>query len=68
MRLITVEEFRKRYFVSGSEPDTRTIRAWIDKGELIGRVVGKLYYVDLDRWETNTGNPLVDKVLRNGTT
>lgn len=66
MKLISVDEFRERYFTEASRPDPRTVRAWVEDGHVPGRVIGpKRCYIDRDAWEAmSTGDALADKVLR----
>ncbi|MCV6590672.1 MAG: DNA-binding protein [Marinobacterium sp.] len=56
-------EYREKYFVKGSQPAASTIRRWIRDGDLPGKVIGKVHYVDISSLQ-QTGNPLVDKVLQ----
>lgn len=46
--LMRVEEFRQQ-FTPDSRPDPRTVRAWIERGEVWGRRIGGRWYVDPDR-------------------
>lgn len=62
MNLMKATKFRTEYFAKGSEPDMKTLKKCIDDGELPGRRIGTIYYVDLDRLE-KSNNPLVNKVL-----
>ncbi|WP_018935693.1 MULTISPECIES: hypothetical protein [unclassified Thioalkalivibrio] len=64
MKLITVDQFRQRYFDQESQPQRRTVRSWIDAGEVPGKIVGKLYYVDEDAWLAGTHDALVERVLQ----
>lgn len=64
MKLISIAEFREKYFSAGSRPDVRTVRRWVEDGTVPGRVVGKLIYINEDAWRrTATGNELADRVL-----
>lgn len=62
MNLMKATKFRTEYFAKGSEPDIKTLKKCIDDGELPGRRIGTIYYVDLDKLE-RSNNPLVNKVL-----
>lgn len=64
MRLITVDQFRERFFAPGSQPDRRTVRSWIESGQIPGRIVGQRYYVDEEAWMAESEHALVDHVLR----
>ncbi len=55
-------QFRIRYFEKGSEPDMKTLKKLIAEGDLPGKKMGTIYYVDLDRIKVSS-NPLVNKVL-----
>jgi hypothetical protein len=48
MALIRISEYRQLYF-EGTPPDPRTIIAQIQRGEIHGRKLGGLWYVDPDR-------------------
>ena len=62
MKLIKATRFRTEYFHPGSEPDIKTLKKCIDAGELPGKVIGTIYYVDLDKM-AKSDNPLVNRVL-----
>ena len=63
MRLMSAKRFAAKYFDEGEGPDKRTVKAWVEKGIIAGRMVGTHAYVDADAWEQSTGNPLADKIL-----
>lgn len=46
--LMSVEEFRQQ-FTQDSRPDPRTVRSWIQKGQVFGQRIGRRWYVDPDR-------------------
>jgi hypothetical protein len=54
MRLATLHEFRRMFFTPASAPPKAELRAKID-ADLIagGRVLGGVYYVDLDEFDAN---------------
>lgn len=62
-RLMKIAEFREKCFEEGSQPTMKTIRAWVDSGEIPGERIGSGYYVDLSRWDKRSNNALVNKVL-----
>lgn len=64
MRLIKAKTFANRYFDPEDRPDERTVRDWVRRGEVAGRLAGRLVYVDADAWEAETGNALADNILR----
>lgn len=45
MALIRLSEYRERYF-EGKAPDPRTLIAQIKRGEIYGRKLGGLWFVD----------------------
>jgi len=61
-RLKNISAFQTEHFEEGSKPTTKTIRTWIDDGELPGRKIGGKYYVDMAKYEATSGNPLLDKI------
>lgn len=61
MALMKVSQYRREHFAEGSRPSVNTIKKWVDNGEVYGKVIGGMYYVDPDK--IVTANPLVDKVL-----
>lgn len=62
MKLMKATKFRLEYFDKGSEPDIKTVKRLIDDGELPGKRIGTIYYVDLDKLK-QSDNPLVNRVL-----
>ena len=62
MKLMKATRFREEYFAEGSQPSMNTLKKLIDDGELPGRKIGTIHYVDLDRL-SKSDNPLVNRVL-----
>lgn len=62
-RLMKIGDWREQYFEEGSRPTMKTVRAWIDSGDVAGQRIGSSYYVDVSRWDRDRGNALVNKVL-----
>lgn len=62
MKLMKATKFRTEHFAPGSEPSINTVKKLIDVGELPGRKIGTIYYVDLDKLN-RSDNPLVNRVL-----
>lgn len=65
--LMKISEYRK-LFSPASRPDPRTVRAWVDRGELYGERRGGILYVDPDRRpapcsETALSSPLARRVV-----
>lgn len=46
--LMKISEYRMM-FTPGSRPDPRTVRRWVERGDLYGEERGGLMYVDPDR-------------------
>lgn len=64
-RLMTLAQFREQHFAKGSAPTEKTLKGWIESGELTGQKIGGRYYVDVSAFDTpKTRNPLVLKVLK----
>lgn len=51
MKLIKVDRFRQIYFGPESAPDARTVRSWVENGDIPGVVINGRVYVDQERWE-----------------
>lgn len=62
MALMTVKSFLDKEF-KGEKPTTKWVREQIDAGQIPGRRIGKLYFVDYDKFKASTGSALADKVL-----
>lgn len=64
-RLMTLAKFREQHFAEGSAPTEKTLKGWIEAGELAGQKIGGRYYVDVSAFDTpKVRNPLVLKVLK----
>ncbi len=63
--LVRLTDFGRLCFHEASRPDMRTLRLWFDRGVIEGaRVIGGVRFVDLQVFAASTGDPLVDRVLR----
>lgn len=65
MRLGRIEELQA-LFSEGSRPTKATVRDWIEDPtvtQVVGRKVGRCWYVDLDHFDSSTGNDLADRIL-----
>lgn len=63
--LIKVSEFIKRvYGIDGTPPSPQTITRFCRRGELPAEQKGKLWYIDWEMYQKQTGDDLVDRVLR----
>lgn len=63
-KLMSVERFRKERYVD--PPDRRTIISRIERGIIPGRKEDGRWYVEVDEHRNQTGDELVDQVLRAG--
>lgn len=67
MRLIRPATFVERYFDAADQLDERTVRAWVESGAIVGKIVNTgrrvQVFVDADAWEKTTGNVLADSIL-----
>lgn len=61
-KLMTVREWRERYFTADSAPAELTVRRWLHNGDVPGRKIGGNWYVDEAGWLAG-GDELVAKVL-----
>jgi hypothetical protein len=60
---IKLRDYRERYF-EGHPPSINTLKKLINSGELAGRKMGRVYFVDIATESVMTGDPLVDAVLK----
>ena len=51
MQLVTIREFKERYFAPGSRPSKNTVYNWIQDGTLPARKIGGRVYIDVDALE-----------------
>jgi predicted dehydrogenase len=47
--LMKINDYREQRFAFGSAPDLRTLKRLIDDGELAGKRIGKIYYIEVDK-------------------
>ena len=45
MKLMKARRWAEREFAEGSEPDIKTIRKWVESGEIAGKIIGGNVYV-----------------------
>jgi len=65
--LINIGEFQRRVWGENGTPLTaQAIRNQLKRGDLPGQQVGKLWFVDWTAYQNQTGDRLVDAVLRAG--
>jgi len=62
-QLMSLPAYIVARFVEGSRPDVRTVRNWVENGDITGIRYGKLYFINVTSECWATGNPLMDKVL-----
>ena len=63
--LINIAEFQRRVWGENGTPLTaQAIRNQLKRGDLPGQQVGKLWFVDWTAYQRQTGDELVDAVLR----
>ena len=63
--LINIAEFQRRVWGENGPPLTaQAIRNQLKRGDLPGQQVGKLWFVDWTAYQRQTGDELVDAVLR----
>jgi len=61
MPLMKLSEYRVSSFTSKSRPSIPTIKKWINNGDIVGMIIGGLYFVDVGK--VAPVNNLVNKVL-----
>jgi predicted dehydrogenase len=47
--LMKITDYREQRFARSSAPDLRTLKRLIDNGELAGKRLGKIYYIEVDK-------------------
>ena len=63
VKYMSIEEYIERCYTEKSRPTKKTIIRLIKQGELLGKRIGKFYYINVSAEACRTGNPLIDKVL-----
>jgi hypothetical protein len=64
MRLIRAKTFANRYFDPEDRPCESTVREWVRRGDLAGKLINdRLVYIDADEWERTFGSPAIDQVV-----
>lgn len=65
MRWGRIAEFQE-LFSEASRPEKATCVEWILDAEVVsvrGRKIGRCWYIDLDHFESSTGDELADRIL-----
>jgi len=78
--LMKISQYLEDYFCPGSQPDPRTVRRWIDTGQIPGQKIGGRHFVDIsaindeptlatthaqiDLGGLKSDNPLVQRFLK----
>jgi len=63
MPLVSIKEYRERFYSPDSRPCQKTIYRWIKAGELPAQLRGGKFYIDTDNIRKQTGNSLADRIL-----
>ena len=63
-RLMLLSEYRETRFTPGSRPSINTLKRWINDGELPGKRIGGLYYVEVDTESQSIGKPRLEELMR----
>jgi len=64
MKLIPVSEYRELRFVGNKKPSVKTIKRWIQSGDLPGKRIGGLYFVNVAEEELMvTNDDVVNSIL-----
>ncbi|MZR63813.1 hypothetical protein [Alcanivorax sp. DP30] len=65
--MIKIREFKRRVWGANGTPLTnQAIRDQIQRDVLPGAQIGRLWFIDWDAYQKQTGNALADAVLRAG--
>ncbi|MEM9103386.1 MAG: DNA-binding protein [Pseudomonadota bacterium] len=62
-KLIRVSTWQQRRFEEGEAPCPKVIREAIEIGEIPGKKIGGLYFVDAEAEINQTGNEYLDRIL-----
>lgn len=65
-KLMKASKWGAREFEKDSIPDNRTIRSWIDKGLLMGKIVdGTIFVCESEKWGVDSAVSLAVRQLIN---
>lgn len=64
-KLVNINLYRNKRFAKGSEPDLRTLKKLIDDCELMGKKIGKKYYIEVDE-QFKEFSPLESELMDHG--
>lgn len=67
MNYASLDEFKARYFGHSKYPSLSTLRRLCEKQELASRKVGKRWFIDIAKFESQ-GDPLLYKIIGNAKT
>ena len=62
-KLILISEWQKKRF-EGEAPSSTCIARWCREGLIPAKKIGGLWFIDVDAEEIQSGNELVDSVLK----
>lgn len=62
-RLMDVGEYRKLRYI-GNKPSLQQLKKWIEEGEIIGEIIGGMYFVDVQAAILGSNDPLLAKMLK----
>lgn len=62
---MSLEDWRRERF-AGKPPRRQTIVGWLESGQLPGKKIGARWFVEVERELNETGDDLVDQVLKAG--
>lgn len=57
MPLVRAKEWAEKNFESGSRPSSAAISQWIARGEIEGRIIGRLVFVESDTLDKPARTP-----------
>ena len=64
-RLMEASEYRKLRY-AGGKPSLQQLKKWIEDGEVVGEVIGGMYFVDLQAAIMGSNDPLLAQMLELG--
>jgi len=63
-KLLSIQEWLDYRFTGTHKPSIRTVQSWCTRGDVPAKQIGRLWFIKVKQELIETGNPLVDKVLK----
>jgi len=63
-KLLAIQDWLDDRFTGKNKPSIRTVQNWCNKGQVPAKQIGSLWFIKVKQELIETGNPLVDNVLK----